>query len=64
MQHLLLALSIILLTIMAGNGRVASAAGKNNVVIKLDKPKAKKVDIAISNYQPSIYFSRFDMIVN
>jgi hypothetical protein len=64
MQVLLLALSILLLTIIAGNGRVASDAGNNKVVMKVHKSTEKKATLATPGDRLSVYSSRFDMIVN
>jgi hypothetical protein len=64
MQHLLLALSIIFLTIIAGNGRMKDATGKKAMVMKMQKPKVQKANTAFSADWLSVYSSRFDMIVN
>lgn len=64
MQHLLLALSIIFLSIIAGNSRMKAPAGKKAMVMKMQQPKAKKVNTTFSWDWPSVYSSRFDMIVN
>lgn len=64
MQHLLLALSIIMLTIIAGDGPLKNTTGKKAMVMKMQKPKAKKAHAAFSADWLSVYSSRFDMIVN
>jgi hypothetical protein len=64
MQHLLLVLSIIFITVIASNGRGKDAAGKNAVVMKMQKNKVKKVNAAFPADRLSVYSSRFDMIVN
>ncbi len=64
MQLLLLVLSIVLLTIFAGNRRVVPEAGNNKMVMKLYKPREKKVNLAFPGDRLSVYSSRFDMIVN
>jgi hypothetical protein len=64
MQHLILVLSIIFLTIIAGNGRGKDATGKKAMVMKIQKPKVKKANTTFSADWLSVYSSRFDMIVN
>ncbi|HEX6432391.1 MAG TPA: hypothetical protein VF008_32080 [Niastella sp.] len=64
MQHLILVLAIIFLTIIAGNGRGKGATGKKPLVMKMQKPKAKKASTAFPADRLSVYYSRFDMIVN
>lgn len=64
MQHLLLALSIIFLTVIAGNGRGKDAAGQNSMVMKMQKAREKKVKAVFPADRLSVYSSRFDMIVN
>jgi hypothetical protein len=64
MQHLVLVLSIILLTIIAGNGRRKDVTGKKAMVMKMRQPKAKKANTSFSADWLSVYSSRFDMIVN
>jgi hypothetical protein len=62
MQHLLLAISIILLTFIAGH-----TIGKENQQakqIKQEKEKQKKAVIPIPGERFSVLYSRFDMIVN
>jgi hypothetical protein len=62
MQHLLLAISIILLTVIAGK-----TIGKENQqtnLIKVEKAKPKKAAIPFSSERFSVWYSRFDMIVN
>ena len=64
MQHLILVLSIIFLTVIAGDGRKKDATGKNAMVIKMQKPRIKKANTAFAADRLSVYSSRFDMIVN
>jgi hypothetical protein len=64
MQHLLLVLSIIFLTIIASNGRVKDTAGKNTMVMKMEKVRVKKANTVFPADRLSIYSSWFDMIVN
>ena len=64
MQHLLLALSIIFITVIASNGRGKDATGKSAVVMKMQKSKVKKATTAFPMDRLSVYSSRFDMIVN
>ena len=64
MQHLILVLSIIFLTIMAGNGRGKDATGKKPMVMKMEKTRVKKANTTFSSDWLSVYSSRFDMIVN
>lgn len=64
MQHLLLALSIIFLTVIAGNGRGKDTAEKNIMVMKMQKAREKKANTSFPADRISIYTSRFDMIVN
>lgn len=65
MQHFLLALSIILLTIIAGN-----TIGKDNkqvMVMKVEKVEKKapeKASIDLADEKFSVWYSKFDMIVN
>jgi len=54
MQHLLLAISIITLTLIAGNGREKPAPKNTKVSMKMEKPAIDK---------PSVIFSRFEMFV-
>lgn len=64
MQLLIPALSIFLLTIIGGSGRMKDIAGKDSMVMRMQKAKIKK---AATDFHPdrlSIYYSRFDMIVN
>lgn len=64
MQLLIPALSIFLLTIIADNGRMKNIAGKDGMVMRMQKVKIKR---AATDFHPdrlSIYYSRFDMIVN
>ncbi|THU40893.1 hypothetical protein FAM09_01905 [Niastella caeni] len=64
MQLVVLALSILLLTVIAGNGRMKVTAGKNSMVMKNQNVKAKKATTVDHTDVLSIYYSRFDMIVN
>jgi hypothetical protein len=64
MQHLLLVLSIIFLTIIASNGRVKETAGKNTMVMKMEKARVKKTNTIFPADRLTIYSSWFDMIVN
>jgi hypothetical protein len=63
MQHLLLAIAIISLTIIAGNGRGKTPAANGNVTIKLEKPAINTADSELPEDKPSIIFSRFDMFI-
>lgn len=62
MQHLLLALSIILLTIIAGY--TVGKDNKQSMVIKAEVQKPKPGVITFSDENFSVWYSRFDMIVN
>jgi hypothetical protein len=62
MQHLLLALSILLLTVIAGKKSRNVEGRKRAVVIEMEKPKEKKVATVPDNWFS--VSSRFDMIVN
>lgn len=62
MQHLLLALAIVLLTIIAGNENREKR--QEPIVIKVEKEELKKTRIPISNHPFSVWASRFDLIVN
>jgi hypothetical protein len=61
MQHLLLALSVISLMIIAGNGREAASVANRNVDIKLEKPAINNVDRDFPVDKPAVFISRFDM---
>jgi hypothetical protein len=63
MQHLLLALSIISLTLIAGNGRGKTSLENNKVSMEMEKPAINNVDSDVPADKPSIIFSRFDMFV-
>jgi hypothetical protein len=63
MQHLLLALSIITLMLIAGNGRGKTSLENNKVSMEMEKPAIKNVDSELPEDKPSIIFSRFDMFV-
>jgi hypothetical protein len=60
MQHLLLALSIILLTIIAGYTK----ENKQSMVMKVEKQKPKTGSVTFSDEKFSVWYSRFDLIVN
>ena len=62
MQHLLLAISIILLTVIAGH--TISKEKQQARVIKVDKEKPKKAVLPFPAERFSVWYSRFDMIVN
>jgi hypothetical protein len=61
MQLLLLALSIILLTITAG---YTLGKNKQSMVMKVEEQKPKPRVITFSDEKFSVWYSRFDMIVN
>ena len=63
MQHLLLAISIISLTIIAGNGRGKTPAANSNVTMKLEKPAINNAANDFPADKPSFFISRFDMFV-
>jgi hypothetical protein len=62
MQHLLLALSILLLTVIAGNKKRNDEGSKRAVVFEMEKPKERKAVTVPDNW--FFISSRFDMIVN
>lgn len=62
MQHLLLALAIVLLTIIAG--KTIGDNSKQPVVTKVEKEAPKKEAFPFSDEQFSVWYSRFDLIVN
>jgi hypothetical protein len=62
MQHLLLALSILLLIVIAGNKNRNDEGSKRAVVIEVEKPKEKKIATVPDNWFS--ISSRFEMIVN
>lgn len=64
MQHLLLVLSIIFITVIAGNGRGKDTAGKNAMVMKMQKSKVKKANEIFPTDRLCVYTSWLDMIVN
>lgn len=64
MQHLLLALSIITLTLIAGNDRRENAVDNSNTIRKMEKPNVNNAEEEYSIEQPFIYFSRFDMFLD
>jgi hypothetical protein len=60
MQHLLLALSIITLTIIAGNDRRKTLVEKSNLIMKVvEKPKVNNADNDPWFDEPSVYFSQY-----
>jgi hypothetical protein len=61
MQLLLLAISIITLTLIAGNGREKISLENNKVSMKMEKPAINNVDSDLPADKPSIIFSRFEM---
>jgi|GEM_PF-6876062 len=61
MQHLLLVLSIITLTLIAGNGHGKTSLENNRVSMKMEKPAINNADTELPADKPSIIFSRFDM---
>ena len=64
MQLLIPALSIVLLTILASNERMKDIARKNSMVMGKQKVKVKKATPDYHAERLSVYYSRFDMIVN
>ena len=62
MQHLLLALAIILLTIIAG--KTLNNDSNQAVVMKVEKEEPKKEPFTFSDEKFSVWYSRFDLIVN
>jgi hypothetical protein len=64
MQHLVLALAIVFLAIIAGNGRGKDVTGNKPMVMKMQKTRVKKVHSTYPADWLSVYSSRFDMIVN
>ena len=64
MQHLLLALSIISLTIIAGNGHRKTSLDNSGVIMKIEKPTINNAEDDFPNERPIVYFSRFDMFDN
>jgi hypothetical protein len=63
MQHLLLALAIITLTLIAGNGRGKTSLENSKVSMKIEKPAINNADSELPADKPSVFFSRFDMFV-
>ena len=63
MQHLLLAISIITLMLIAGNGRGKTSLENNQVSIKMEKPAINNVESELPADKPSVFFSRFEMFV-
>jgi hypothetical protein len=64
MQHLLLALSIITLTLIAGNEQREASIDNSNMIRKTEAPKVNDADDEFPIDQPSTYFSRFDLFLN
>jgi hypothetical protein len=64
MQHLLLVLSIVFITVIASNGRGKDIAGKNTMVMKMQKARIKKANAIFPTDRICVYTSWFDMIVN
>jgi hypothetical protein len=64
MQHLLLALSIITLTIIAGNDRHKTPVDNGNKILKIEQPNVNSADEEFPMDQPVIYFTRFDLFLN
>lgn len=64
MQLLIPAFAIFLLTIMAGSRRIKDIAGKDSMVLKMQKVRVKKAPAEFHADRLSVYYSRFDMIVN
>jgi hypothetical protein len=62
MQHLLLALSIISLTVIAGY--TLGKENKQSMVMKVKEQKPTTRVITFPDEQFSVWYSRFDMIVN
>ncbi|AEV96550.1 hypothetical protein Niako_0150 [Niastella koreensis GR20-10] len=63
MQHLLLAISVITLMLIAGNGREKKSFENSRVSMKMKKPAIKNVENELPADKPSVFFSRFDMVV-
>jgi len=63
MQHLLLAIAIISLTIIAGNGREKTSIENSKVTMKLEKPTINNVDSDLPDDKPFVIFSRLEMFV-
>jgi hypothetical protein len=61
MQLLLLALSIVLLTCIAGN---KDRHKRQAPVVEVEKEAPKKTIIPISSHPFSVWASRFDLIIN
>ncbi|OQP55966.1 hypothetical protein A4H97_20480 [Niastella yeongjuensis] len=61
MQHLLLAVAILLLTIIAGNGRKETAVENNKVGMKIETPAVNNEEDDYPADKPSVFISRFDM---
>jgi hypothetical protein len=62
MQHLLLALSIVSLTVIAGF--TLGKENKRSMVMKVEEQKPKTRSVAFPDEKFSVWYSRFDMIVN
>jgi len=63
MQHLLLAIGIITLTLIAGNGRGKTSLENSKVSMRIEKPAINNADSDRPVEKPSIVFSRFEMFV-
>lgn len=63
MQHLLLAISIITLTLLAGNKRGKTAPENNRVSLEMERPAVKHADMKVAEDKPPVLFSRFEMFV-
>lgn len=64
MQHLLLAVAIILLTIVAGISKRDAETPKRSIVIQKEKQEEKKTVSSFPVDRIFVFSSRFDMIVN
>jgi hypothetical protein len=65
MQLLLLAISIITLTLIAGNNREKTSSLENSrVSMEMEKPAINNVDCDLPADKPSVFISRFEMFVN
>lgn len=62
MQHLLLAISIITLILIAGNSREKTPLENNKVSMEMEKPAINnKVKSDLPTDKPFVIFSRFEM---
>lgn len=64
MQHLLLALAIVLLTIVAGISHRDAEPPKRSIVIQKEKQEEKKSASSFPVDRIFVFSSRLDMIVN